>query len=170
MGLPFVWIGNQKRIPRDALAAFIERQLHRPPRSLSMTAHAGSTPVRVGPAAAPLRRALPASAWVALESLVARSHPGPDGRVVEVGVRDLAIEMGASKNTAQRALAALTRAGPLAPEHTRAGDGTFRPTRYRLRLPTDVLDSVPPRPTRRPSHAPSTDAPAEPTQLSLLGT
>jgi excisionase family DNA binding protein len=30
-GLPFVWIGNQKRIPRDALAAFIERQLHRPP-------------------------------------------------------------------------------------------------------------------------------------------
>jgi excisionase family DNA binding protein len=30
-GLPFVWIGNQKRIPRDALAAFIERQLHHPP-------------------------------------------------------------------------------------------------------------------------------------------
>jgi excisionase family DNA binding protein len=30
-GLPFVWIGNQKRIPRDALAAFIERQLRRPP-------------------------------------------------------------------------------------------------------------------------------------------
>ena len=30
-GLPFVWIGNQKRIPRDALAAYIERQLHRPP-------------------------------------------------------------------------------------------------------------------------------------------
>lgn len=135
-----------------------------------MATHAGSTPVLVGPAAAPLRRVLPASAWVALEALVARSHAGPGGRVVEVGVRDLAIEMGASKNTAQRALAALTRAGLLAPEHTRGGDGTFRPTRYRLRLPADVLDPVPPRPTRRPSHAPSTDTPAEPTQLSLLGT
>ncbi len=30
-GLPFVWIGNQKRIPRDALVEFIERQLHHPP-------------------------------------------------------------------------------------------------------------------------------------------
>jgi excisionase family DNA binding protein len=29
-GLPFVWIGNQKRIPRDALVEFIERQLHPP--------------------------------------------------------------------------------------------------------------------------------------------
>jgi hypothetical protein len=135
-----------------------------------MATHAGSTPVLVGPAAASLRRILPASAWVALEALVAGSHAGTGGRVVEIGVRDLAVEMGASKNTAQRALAALTRAGLLAPEHTRAGDGTFRPTRYRLRLPADVLDPVLPRPNRRPSHAPSTDAPAEPTQLSLLGT
>lgn len=30
-GLPFVWIGNQKRIPRDALVEFIERQLRHPP-------------------------------------------------------------------------------------------------------------------------------------------
>ncbi len=30
-GLPFVWIGNQKRIPRHALVEFIERQLHHPP-------------------------------------------------------------------------------------------------------------------------------------------
>lgn len=134
-----------------------------------MATQAGSTPVLVGPAAAPLRRALPASAWVALESLVARSQSGPDGRVVELGVRDLATDMGASKNTAQRAVAALTRAGLLAAEHARAGDGTFRPARYVLRIPVDVLDSVPPRPTRRPSRIPSTDAPAEPTQLSLLG-
>jgi DNA-binding IclR family transcriptional regulator len=90
--------------------------------------------------------------------------------MVEVGVRDLATEMGASKNTAQRALAALTCAGLLAPEHARAGGGTFRPTRYRLQLPADVLDPVPHGPTRRPSQTPPTDAPAEPTQLSLLGT
>lgn len=30
-GLPFGWIGNQKRIPRDALVEFIERQLRHPP-------------------------------------------------------------------------------------------------------------------------------------------
>ena len=135
-----------------------------------MATPAGSTPVLVGPAAVPLRRALPASAWVALESLVARSHSGTGGRVVELGVRDLAVEMGASKNTAHRALAALTRAGLLASEHVRAGDGTFRPTRYRLQLPADVLDPVPPRSTRRPGPTPSTDEAAEPTQLSLLGT
>lgn len=30
-GLPFVWIGNQKRIPLDELAAYIQRQLLHPP-------------------------------------------------------------------------------------------------------------------------------------------
>ncbi len=30
-GLPFVWFGNQKRIPRAALAQFVERLLQPPP-------------------------------------------------------------------------------------------------------------------------------------------
>ena len=30
-GIPFVWFGNQKRIPRDALARYVEAQLDRPP-------------------------------------------------------------------------------------------------------------------------------------------
>jgi len=30
-GLPFVWIGNQKRIPLDELIAYIQRQLLHPP-------------------------------------------------------------------------------------------------------------------------------------------
>lgn len=30
-GLPFIWVGNQKRIPRDQLAAYVERLLHHPP-------------------------------------------------------------------------------------------------------------------------------------------
>lgn len=132
---------------------------------------AGSTSVLIGPAAAPLRRGLSASAWVALECLVARSHPSPNGRVVEVGVRDLAADFGGSKNTAQRALVALTRAGLLTADHARADDGTFRTTRYLLHLPTDVLDPVPPRrPTRRPASTVSNDITAEPMQLSLLGT
>jgi DNA-binding IclR family transcriptional regulator len=130
---------------------------------------AGSTPVLIGPAAAPLRRALPASAWSALECLVARSHLTANGRVVEIAVRDLAAEVGSSKNTAQRALATLAGAGLLTAEQTRRSDGTFRPGCYQLHLPTDVLDQVPPRRTaRRPSPTPSTDTPTE--QLTLLGT
>lgn len=134
------------------------------------TSEAGSTPVlTLGPAAAPLRRALPASAWVALECLVTRSHPSACGRVVELGVRDLAADMGASKNTAQRALASLVDAGVIAADHARGTDGTFRPGRYLLTLPVDVLDPVPPRrPSRRPSPTASNDTPAK--QLSLLGT
>lgn len=132
---------------------------------------AGSTAVLIGPAAAPLRRALSASAWVALECLVTRSHPRPSGRVVEIGVRDLAAELGGSKNTAQRAVVALTEARLLTADHARANDGTFRTTRYLLHLPTDVLDPVPPRrPTRRTGPTNSSDITAEPTQLSLLGT
>lgn len=133
------------------------------------TREAGSTPVLIGPDAAPLRRALPASAWVALECLVARSHPSPDGRVVELGVRDLAADMGASKNTAHRALVGLVDAGVIVADHARGDDGTFRPGRYLLTLPADVLDPVPPRrPSRRPSPTASNDTPAE--QLTLLGT
>jgi excisionase family DNA binding protein len=30
-GLPFIWVGNQKRIPRDELVAYVERQLLHPP-------------------------------------------------------------------------------------------------------------------------------------------
>lgn len=132
-------------------------------------ADAGSTPVVIGPAAAPLRRALSASAWSALECLVARSHLAADGRVVEIAVRDLAADLGCSKNTAQRALGALADAGVLTADQSRRPDGTFRPGSYQLHLPTDVLDPVPPRrTTRRPSPTPSTDTPTE--QLTLLGT
>lgn len=127
---------------------------------------AGSTPVLIGRAAAPLRRALPASAWVALECLVARSHPAPDGRVVEIGVRDLAAELGGSKNTAHRALTVLTRAGVIEPEHRRRPDGTYLPTRYRLHLDPDTLTTY--RPTRRTPSIHTDDPNVEPTQLTLL--
>jgi hypothetical protein len=29
-GLPFVWFGRQKRVPRAALVQFVENALHRP--------------------------------------------------------------------------------------------------------------------------------------------
>jgi excisionase family DNA binding protein len=31
-GMPFVWFGNQKRIPRDALARWVDSRLQHPPR------------------------------------------------------------------------------------------------------------------------------------------
>lgn len=30
-GIPFVWFGRQKRIPRDALVRYIDERLDRPP-------------------------------------------------------------------------------------------------------------------------------------------
>jgi excisionase family DNA binding protein len=30
-GIPFVWFGNQKRVPRDALVRYVEDLLGRPP-------------------------------------------------------------------------------------------------------------------------------------------
>lgn len=30
-GLPFIWVGNQKRIPRDELVAYVNGQLLHPP-------------------------------------------------------------------------------------------------------------------------------------------
>lgn len=30
-GIPFVWFGRQKRIPRDALVRYVDEQLDRPP-------------------------------------------------------------------------------------------------------------------------------------------
>ena len=127
---------------------------------------AGSTPVVIGPAAAPLRRDLPASAWVALECLVARSLPTTNGGVVEIGVRDLALELGASKNTAHRALTTLTRAGVIEPDHRRRPDGTYLPTRYRLNVDPDTLTTY--RPTRRRPSTRTDDPNVEPTQLTLL--
>ena len=126
----------------------------------------GSTSVLIGPAAAPLRRALSASAWVALECLVARSHAGRGGAVVELGVRELADDIGCSKNTAHRALKSLERAGVVEVDRRRHSDGTYLPTRYRLNLDTDTLTTY--RPTRRQPSTPTDDTNVEPTQLTLL--
>ena len=83
-------------------------------------------------------------------------------------MRELAADLGSSKNTAQRALSALSGVGLVTAEQSRRSDGTFRPGRYRLDLPDDVLDQVRPRRTkRRASPTPSTDSTAE--QLALLG-
>jgi hypothetical protein len=132
----------------------------------------GPSPITLGSAAAPLRRSLGPLAWCALEHLVATSTTGPAGRTVEAAVRALADELGVAKNTAHRALAALTRAGVVEPEHRRGAGGAFEPSRYHLHLSPDVIDVTPAPKTRRATRPspPADDTTVEPAQLSLLDT
>lgn len=132
----------------------------------------GPKPITLGSAAAPLRRSLGPLAWCALEHLVATSTTGSGGRTVDAPVRALAAELGVAKNTAHRALTALSDAGVVEPEHRRRADGTYRPTRYRLHLSPDVIDVTPPTKTRRATtpSPPADDTTVEPAQLSLLDT
>lgn len=123
-------------------------------------------PIRLGPGAASLRRALGPLAWAALEQLVAESTTGPDGRTVVAPVRALAAQLGVAKNTAHRALTLLTDAGVVEPDHRRRPDGTHLPARYRLHLDPDTLTTY--RPTRRPPSTTTDDPNVEPTQLTLL--
>ena len=100
-----------------------------------------------GERAAALRRTLGPVAWCALECLVERSD---DGRTVEASVRLVAADLGVAKNTAHRALRALTHAGLVAAEQQRTDDGRFRSARYRLHL-DGLLDRAlrPSSPARR---------------------
>jgi hypothetical protein len=132
----------------------------------------GLSPIILGSAAAPLRRSLRPLAWCVLEHLVATSTTGADGRTVEAPVRALAAELGVAKNTAHRALVALTRVGVVEPERRRGAGGAFEPSCYRLHLSPDVLDVIPSPKTHRATRpsTPADDTTVEPAQLSLLDT
>jgi len=114
-----------------------------------------------GPRAAALRRELGPLAWCALEFLVERSCDG----TTEASVRAVAAALGVAKNTANRAVAALTRAQLIEGIQDRGTDGRFRPGRYRLRLTNDLLTPAIPQP--RSQHRPHPTA-AVPAQLTLL--
>jgi len=77
--------------------------------------------------------------WCALESVVAASDLD---NVASVSVRSLATELGVSKNTAQRAVAALRAARLITPLATRRDAGKFAAGAYRLAVPTAVLARV----------------------------
>lgn len=102
-----------------------------------------------------LRRALGPLAWCALEALTERA----DGPIVGASVRSLAAELGVAKNTAHRALSALTRAGLIAPIQDRAANGRFSAGRYRLHVEhltratttSKTINRPAPRPTQPPT-------------------
>ena len=101
-------------------------------------------------------------AWCVLECLVERSD---DGRTSTASVRAIAADLGVSKNTAQRALGRLVRAGVTDPVQERDPQRRFRPGRYRL----NVTDLLPTAATPTPRRLrPRSGRQATPVQLSLL--
>lgn len=116
------------------------------------------TTIPVGSRAAEMRRQVGPTAWCALECLVERS---PDGRTSEASVRAVAAELGVAKNTAQRAIVILARAGMVESVQRRSDTGRFEPGRYVLHLHELTAPTSPPRATRRPARV-------DDAQLSLL--
>lgn len=106
----------------------------------------------LGEGAAVMRRQLGPTSWAALEVLVALSDDGAC-RVVAT-VRDVAEELGLSKNAAHRAIRRLVDACLIAPTQERATDGRFVAGAYRLDVEPDVLHRTTEEP--RPSNEDTT--------------
>jgi DNA-binding IclR family transcriptional regulator len=115
-----------------------------------------------GPVAAAMRRSLGPVAWCALECLLERSD---NGRTSTASVRAIAADVGVARNTAQRAIASLVRAGVAEPVQDRDASGRFRPGRYRLHVGDLLTTEATPTPSRARHRATRR---AAPTQLSLL--
>jgi DNA-binding IclR family transcriptional regulator len=114
-----------------------------------------------GPEAAAMRRSLRPVAWCVLECLLEGSD---DGHTSTASVRAIAADLGVAKNTAQRAVASLVRAGVAESVQDRDASGRFRPGRYRLHV-GDLTTEATPTPSRPRQRATRR---AAPTQLSLL--
>jgi DNA-binding transcriptional MocR family regulator len=115
----------------------------------------------LGDRADALRRDLGPTAWCTLECLVERAGAGS---VAVASVRSLAAQLGVAKNTANRAIAALVRAGLIEAIQDRGTDGQFRPGAYRI-----VIDDISERPATKATRKRTTArTAADPAQLSLL--
>lgn len=98
----------------------------------------------LGPAAAPVRRAVGAIAWIALEYLAATSTKCDGDTVSHESVRRLADALGLAKDTVGRALRRLADAGFIAYVPARSSDGRFGRSHYRLTFPADLFLELPP--------------------------
>lgn len=83
------------------------------------------------------RRQLGPLAWGALEHLALAAQPYELGWAAPVGVRDVAAGLGVTKDTAARAVAALTAAGLVTFTRVETLDGRRR-SGYRLHLPAGI--------------------------------
>ncbi len=116
---------------------------------------------RLGDRADALRRNLGPTAWCALECLVERAGTG---NVAVASVRSLATQLGVAKNTSNRAIGTLVRAGLIESLQDRGDDGQFRPGSYRI-----AIDLTSDRPATKATPKRTTAKQlADPAQLSLL--
>jgi DNA-binding transcriptional ArsR family regulator len=111
---------------------------------MARRADPATTTLVVGSAAADVRRSVGPTAWCVLEQL-ATSAPSQvaESWIVRSSVRELAVQLGVAKNTAQRALLRLRRARLVAFAQPRDPSGRFDSSSYRLDIPDDVLSRQP---------------------------
>lgn len=131
--------------------------------------------------AASVRREVGPTAWVVLEALAATSTPGSDGAVaIDCSLRDIAREVGLSKDTVGRAIRRLTETGLVGRTQERDhGSGRFARSAYVVDLDAAGLSLRGPSPgwlqpetaiqATAPGHTqPVIDVGRDGAQLSLL--
>ncbi len=102
--------------------------------------HKGGRPrpaLVIAPDSLPWRQRLGPLGWTALQHLALSSHRTDQGWAVAVGVRDIAVGLGVTKDTAARAVSHLVRAGLVARGRVE-GPGGRRRSGYLLNLPAPI--------------------------------
>jgi DNA-binding transcriptional MocR family regulator len=126
----------------------------------------------LGPAAPTTRRAVGPIAWCVLEHLAETAEHRAGNTVSYESVRSTAGALGFANDTVARALRRLADAGLITYVPSRAVDGRFASSHYRLTLPANVLIGLPvPTPVasaNRSRRSSSRPHPADATQLSLI--
>jgi len=113
-------------------------------------------PLSLGPEAITVRRAVGPIAWAVLECVAASAIRRDDETVSYESARGIAGTLGLAKDTAARALRRLAAAQLVTYVPSRGDNGRFGTSHYRLTLPTDVFNIVPPQPAPTESPVPIT--------------
>jgi hypothetical protein len=129
-------------------------------------------PLTLGPAAPEVRRAVGPIAWAVLECLAAGCVDREGETVSYESVRGIADFLDLAKDTVARALRRLIAEQFVTYVASRADDGRFSSSHYRLTLPPDLFaESVhestpePPKPNKQSRRHPTRPRPS---QLSLI--
>ena len=138
--------------------------------SLTPTDH--RPPLTLGPAAPDARRSVGPIAWAVLECL-AESCVDREGETVSYeSVRGIADSLDLAKDTVARALRRLIAEQFVTYVASRADDGRFSSSRYRLTLPLDLfaesIHKSTPAPPKPNSHSSRQSTQPRPSQLSLI--
>jgi DNA-binding transcriptional ArsR family regulator len=126
----------------------------------------------LGPAVAATRRAVGPIAWVVLEHLASTAELRAGQTVSHESIRRIAAALDLAKDTIARAIRRLADAGLVEFVPSRADDGRFAPSRYRLTLPAELFVDLPTEHRvsnpHRPNRSPLRPNPSTSTQLSLI--